>query len=91
MLHPIQSVQFSHIRHVSNDSDLAFAMIDCESVSDDPTYQHFHKMFTRFYDEKTCELLDADALHPFALASKMQSDDFPSFREILRMSDDERE
>ena len=48
-------------------------------------------MFTRFYDPETCELLDGDAIHPFALASKMHNEDFPTFREILRLPEEEKQ
>ena len=88
---PVQSRYFSHVRHLTSEQDLAFATLDWETVSDDPVYQHFHSMFTRFYDPETCELLDGDAIHPFALASKMHNEDFPTFREILRLSEEEKQ
>ena len=42
-------------------------------------------MFTRFFDVETCELMDPDGLHPFCLASELNADNYPSFREILRV------
>ena len=59
-------------------------------LPDDPSFKKYHDIFTRFFDTETCELVDSDGLHPFCLASKMQSEDFPSYRDILRMSHEER-
>ena len=75
----------SHVAHIRDPSNLIYATMDWEVVHDDPTFIQFHSMFTRFFDEATCELLDADAIHPFALASKMHNEDFPTYKEILRM------
>jgi len=73
-----------------SDFDYHTATLDWDTVGDDPLYQHFHAMFTRYFDHDTCELVDTDGLHPFALASKMNSADFPSLKEIFRMAPDER-
>ena len=88
---PVFSRTLSHVAHITDPSCLAYATLDWEVVHDDPTFLHFHNMFTRFYDSETCELLDGDAIHPFALASKLHNEDFPSFKEILRLPDDEKE
>ena len=40
-------------------------------------------MFMRFHDVETCELVDPHGLHPFCLASKLNADNHPSFKEIL--------
>ncbi len=53
-------------------------------------YHYFHYLFQCQIDSATLELLDADALHPFAFAAKVQSEDFPSYHDILRMSGEER-
>ena len=41
-------------------------------------------------DGCTKELLDADAIHPLSMASKMESEDYPSFKEILKMDTADR-
>ena len=54
-------------------------------------YQYFHLLFSAQICPDTLELYCADdAFHPFAFAAKVQSEDFPSYHEILRMSDAER-
>ena len=88
---PIISPTFSHVLQVKDSNNLAYVTLDWESVPEDPTYQHFHALFTRFYDDETCELLDGDAIHPFALASKLHNEDFPSYRDIFSMPYDERQ
>jgi len=50
----------------------------------------FHDIFTQFYDTETCELMDPDGIHPFSLASKLNSEDFLSFCEIMNMSPKEK-
>ena len=42
-------------------------------------------MFTCFFDAETCKPMDPDGLHPFCLASKLNADDYPSFKEILHV------
>ena len=96
-------VSFSGIHRLSVDSpylaltkyispeNLVYATMDWETVPDDPVYKQFHAMFTRFFDDRTCELLDPDGIHPFAFASKLHNEDFPSFREILKMPKPERD
>lgn len=73
-----------------NPKNLAYATEDWETDLDDPQYKQFDDMLTRFLDEETCELLDADGLHPFALASKMNSVNFSLFKEVLNMPPQER-
>ena len=34
--------------------------------------------------------LSDSAIHPFSMASKLESEDYPSFKEIMRMSPEER-
>ena len=42
-------------------------------------------------DPTTKTLLDPDsAIHPFSMASKLKREDYPSFKEIMRMSPEER-
>ena len=72
-------------------SNLAFATLDWDSVNDDPLFNHFEDLFATHLDRESCELVDSDGLHPFALASKITSEDFPTYREILRMDPQERE
>ena len=42
-------------------------------------------MFTCFFDAESCKPMDPDGLHPFCLASKLNADDCPSFKEILHV------
>ena len=54
-------------------------------------YQYFDSLFRAQIDHDTLQLYDVeDAFHPFAFAAKVQSDDFPTYNEILRMSEEER-
>jgi len=70
---------------------IAFATLDWESVDSEPLYQYYHKLFTAQIDPETLELYDAqDAFHPFAFAAKLQSEDFPTYHDILRMDPIER-
>jgi hypothetical protein len=64
--------------------------LNWEAVDQEDEFKRFHDIFTRFFDDATCELLDPDGIHPFCLASKMSSEDFPTFKEILRQSPEER-
>ena len=73
------------INTVSDPENSVYANLDWEHVNNDPTHKQHHDMFTCFFDAETCELMDPDGLHPFCLASKLNADNYPSFREILRM------
>ena len=73
------------INTVSNPENLVGATLDWEHVSNDPVCKCHHDMFTHFHDAESCELMDPDGLHPFCLASKLDADDYPSFKEILCM------
>jgi hypothetical protein len=86
----IMSADFSHIEYLTNTETIALATLDWEYVSDDWYCRRFDEMFTTFYNEETMELLDSNAIHPFALASKLHNEDFPSYKDILRMSPEER-
>ena len=66
------------------------AMADWESVHEDPLHSHFHQMFTAFLDNESCKLLNPDSIHPFCLAFKLHSNDFPSFGQILCVPPEER-
>jgi hypothetical protein len=88
---PIKSYLFSHIEHVATPTALELATIDWETIGDDPICLVFHEMFCRFLSDDQCELLDPDGIHPFALASKLQNADFPSFQDIMRMKPEERD
>ena len=57
-------------------------------MKDNPTYKRHHDMFTCFFNSETCELLDPDGMHPFCLASKLNADAYPTFKEILQMDRD---
>ena len=88
---PVKSVTFSHVRHISDAKNLIYATLDWENVAQGSLYQTFHRMFLSQMDGRTKEILDVDlAIHPFSLAAKMESDDFPGFREIMRMDLEER-
>ena len=44
-----------------------------------------------YVDPTTKTLLDPDsAIHLFSMASQLESEDYPSFKEIMRMSPEER-
>ncbi len=86
----VQSTDFLGVNAITNPDNLIYATLDWEKVSDDPLFCAFHDMFTRFYDAETCELQDPDGIHPFCLASKIQSQDYPTYREIMRMEPEER-
>jgi len=87
---PVMSRTFSHIKVIEDIKNLVYVTLDWESVPNDPLYKHFHSMFMSKVDRKTKELLDPDAIHPFSLAAKMDSEDYPTFKEILRMDPEER-
>ena len=87
----IKSNLYSHVQRVHDSSNLSYVTLDWESVSETSLYVYFHELFTYYVDPKTKELLDPDAFHPLALASKLESEDYPSFKEILRMDHEERE
>ena len=87
---PIDSRMFSHVQAVTDPNNLAFVTVDWEQVHQTSLYVYFHELFTAYVDRRTKELLDADAIHPLSMASKMESEDYPSFKEILRMDPDER-
>eukprot|EP00977_Amphora_coffeiformis_P011220 scaffold2698_cov213-Amphora_coffeaeformis.AAC.1 len=60
-------------------------------VTNEPLYAHFHELFARQINPDTLELFDAqDAFHPFAFSAKLQSEDFPTYSDILRMEPIER-
>ena len=69
---------------------IAAATVDWHTVSSDPEYHYFDSLFRSQIDNETLELfcLD-DAFHPFAFASKVQSEDFPTYKEVLQMPDEE--
>jgi len=87
---PIMSRTFSHIKAIQDCKNLLYATLDWESVPQDSLYKHFHSMFMSKVNRRTKELLDPDAMHPFSLSAKMDSEDYPSFKEILRMDSEER-
>ena len=89
---PITSRLFSHVRYVQDAKNYVFATLDWENVTAESMYQSFHELFSMFMDSKTKELLDPDAaIHPFSLSAKLESEDYPSFKEIIRMPADERQ
>ena len=92
VLRRISSDLFSHAVTSTCSDTITFATVAWESVVEDPLYEYFDHLFRANVDERTLELLDVDsALHPFAFAAKVQSDDFPTYHEVLRMPDDERQ
>jgi hypothetical protein len=91
LLREVDSRTFSHVVSVSNPLVCVFATMDWSNGRYDQEFQRFHAMFTSQIDHETLELYDAeDAFHPFAFAAKVQSEDFPSYHEILRMDGMER-
>ena len=91
LLRPVHSRTFSHVQTSSCLDVIAFASVDWETVTDDPLHQYFDALFRAQIDQETLQLFDVkDAFHPFAFAAKVQSDDFPSYHDILRMTGEER-
>ena len=86
LLRQIKSRSYDYIVSSSHVNVIAFLTLDWESVDSEPIYQYYHKIFTAQIDPETLELYDAqDAFHPFAFAAKLQSEDFPTYHDILRM------
>ena len=79
------------INSVSDPENLVCATPDWKHVSDDPTHKQHCDMFTHFFDEETCELMDPARLHHFCLASKLNADNCLSFSKILCMDKETRE
>ena len=76
----------------SHDPTFAVTELNWETVDNESLYKQFDRLFSLYVDPVAKELLDPDAaIHPFAMASKLESEDYPTFREILRMDPDERE
>lgn len=91
LLRHVSSRFFDYIVSSSNPDVIAYATVDWESVTTEPLYHHFHDLFTLQIDAETLELYDAqEAFHPFAFSAKVQSEDFPTYGEILRMDSTER-
>ena len=88
----VSSRAFSHVKMVTDKSNLAYVTLDWETVDKDSLYSVFDDMFKTHVDRKTQEILDPNAaFHPFALAAKVESEDYPTFKEILRMDPEERD
>ena len=91
LLRNVDSHIFSHVQSSASPEVVAFALVDWECVDTDPLHQYFDSLFRCQIDFLTLELFDADdAFHPFAFATKVQSDDFPQCHDVLRMSGEER-
>ena len=70
----------------SDPSVLAFASLEWDKSIRDPYLDYFDSLFVSQIDPTTLELFDAEeAFHPFCFAAKVQSEDYPSYQEILRM------
>ena len=80
----IDSNVYLGINTVSDPQNLVYTTLDWENMNNDPMYKQHHDMFTRFVNSETCELLDPDGLHPFYLPSKLNTDDYPTFNEVLQ-------
>ena len=87
----VKSRLFTHIERSTSPENFSYVTLDWESVSETSQYAYFHELFTRYVDHRTKELLDPDAIHPLALSAKLESEDFPTYREILRMDPVERD
>ena len=81
----INSNVYLGINAVSNPENSVCTTLDWDHMDNDAVCKRHHDMFTCFHDVETCELIDPDRLHPFCLASKLNTDDYPSFKEILHM------
>ena len=86
----VSSRLYSHVRTIRNAKNLIYATLNWEQVTSNSLYQSFDHLFNLHVNAKTKELLDPDGIHPFALSSKMESEDYPSFKDILRMAPEER-
>ena len=87
----VDSRVFSHVPISTSADVVAFAVADWETVTADPYYDYFHTLFTSQIDPETLFVLDIEqAFHPFAFAAKIQSEDFPSYGDIIRMQGEER-
>ena len=72
-------------------SVVAFASLNWDVSVKDPYLVYFDNLFASQIDPKTLALYDADkAFHPFCFAAKVQSEDFPSYQEILKMMPEEQ-
>ena len=87
---PVNSRLFSHVRAISDVKNIIYATLNWESVKENSMYQYFDHLFSMHVCPKTKELLNPDMIHPFTLSSKLESEDYPSFKEILRMPPEER-
>eukprot|EP00977_Amphora_coffeiformis_P005344 scaffold1142_cov83-Amphora_coffeaeformis.AAC.1 len=91
LLKQVRSRLFDYVVLSTSPDVLAFATLDWETVMNEPLYAHFHELFARQINPDTLELFDAqDAFHPFAFSAKLQSKDFPTYSNILRMEPIER-
>ena len=91
MFRSISSRSFSHVRRINDVKNLAHATLNWETVTQDSLCKRFHEIFMLHVDPTMKTLLDPDsAIHPFSMASKVESEDYPSFKEIMRMSLEER-
>ena len=82
---------FTHTVMSTCPKAIAAATSDWQDTAADPEFEYFDNMFRTQVDCSTAKLLcPEDAFHPFAFATKVQSADFPTYREILGMDDDER-
>ena len=69
-------------------SVITFASLNWDVSVKDPYLAYF---YNSQIDPKTLALYDAyKAFHPFCFAAKVQSEDFPSYQEILKMKPEER-
>ena len=91
LLRQVDSRTFSHIVTASDPMVLVFATLDWTQDRYDAEFASFHSLFSSQINYETLELYDAaDAFHPFVFATRVQSEDFPSYHEILRMDGMER-
>ena len=91
LLHTLAGPSFGHMMASRDASALVYATLDWESVKEDSLYQQFHGLFSSYLDPETLETLDVEeAFHPFAFAAKVQSEDFPSYRDIINMEPEEK-
>ena len=75
----------------TNPTVIAMATLNWDYNVKDPYLAYFDNLFATQIDRETLKLYDADAaFHPFSFAAKVQSEDFPSYQEILRMAPEEK-
>jgi hypothetical protein len=83
---------FDSIDRFADKANFVFAALTWQpSKQGEELDSYFDHLFSMYLDPDSLVLYDAEeALHPFAFATKVQSEDFPSYQEVVRMNREER-